>query len=65
MVETTLNEYVTGNLHTVVAIAQIRILNISIGFGGKKMSVLKNLSIPSSISKTLPSESLFFISRHL
>lgn len=36
MVETTLNEYFTGNLHTVVAIAQIRILNISIGFGGKK-----------------------------
>lgn len=36
MVETTLNEYFTGNLHTVVAIAQIRILNISIGFGGRK-----------------------------
>lgn len=36
MVETTLNEYFTGNLHTVVAIAQSRILNISIGFGGRK-----------------------------
>lgn len=34
--KTTSNEYFTGNLHTVVAIAQIRILNISIGFGGRK-----------------------------
>lgn len=63
MVETTLNEYFTGNLHTVVAIdSNFKYLY---WLWWEKMSVLKNLSIPSSISKTLPSESLFFISRHL
>lgn len=64
MVETTLNEYFTGNLHTVVAIdSNFKYLYWL--WWEKNVSTKEVISIPSSISKTLPSESLFFISRHL